>query len=228
MRARVLPLAVVTLLSLAPHDTMAQGTRGGAYLGSSIATLRDAQETLLGLGSSAITREPRVGVQAGLWLNRPLVGALSLQPELHYTQKGVRYTSAIGVGFDMASGSAALELAYLEAPLLLRLDLGAVGGVRPFLVGGPAVAYRTGCALRVDAIGIGATVNCNDQVDTVNLGGGLRTFDTNAILGGGLGVRLGGRDYSAGVRYTAGLTSISGVVSGVKNGNLSVLLGVGF
>jgi len=227
MRSRFLPLAAVLMLLLAPHEATAQGTRVGAYLGSSIATLREADNALLGLGSVAVTRERRVGGQAGLWLNRPLMGALSLQPEVHYTQKGARYRSAIGLGFDIASGSAALELAYLEAPLLLRLDLAGAGGVRPFVLAGPAIAYRSGCRLNVQANGVGATFDCNDSFDNANLGNGLRTFDTNAVVGGGLAFRLGGRHYNAGVRYSAGLTSISDVVSGVKNGNYSVLLGLG-
>jgi hypothetical protein len=229
MRTRFLPLAVVVaLLAFTPHHVTAQGTRAGAYLGSSIATLQEADNALLGLGSAAVTRERRIGVQAGAWLNRPLAGGLSLQPEVHYTQKGARYRSAIGLGFEIASGSAALELAYLEVPLLLRLDLANTGGVRPFVLAGPAIAYRSGCSLNVQANGIGANFDCNDSFDNANLGDGLRTFDTNAVFGGGLAFRLGGRDYSAGVRYSAGLTSISEVVSGVTNGNYSVLLGLGF
>jgi hypothetical protein len=227
MRSRFLSLAVVVAL-LTPNDAPAQSTRVGAYLGSSIATLQEADNALLGLGSAAVTRERRIGVQAGLWLNRPLVGGLSLQPEVHYTQKGARYRSAIGLGFEIASGSAALELAYLEVPLLLRLDLANTGGVRPFVLAGPAIAYRSGCRLNVQANGIGANFDCNEEFANANLGDGLRTFDTNAVFGGGLAFRLGGREYSAGVRYSAGLTSISEVVSGVTNGNYSVLLGLGF
>jgi hypothetical protein len=227
MRSRFLLLTTIGVATLTGREAQSQGTHIGAYLGSSIASISYADEALRGLGAAAVNRERRVGVQAGVWLTRPLVGALSLQPEVHYTQKGVRLTSSIGAGFDVAQGNVALDLAYLEVPLLLRLALGGVGGVRPFLLAGPAVAWQSGCRVGAKANGIGVTFKCEDAADTAGESG-YRSYDTSAIVGGGLAVRVGGREYSAGMRYTAGLASIAEGEARPRNGNLSVLLGLGF
>lgn len=228
-------VALAALITTAQRAD-AQGTdaprsRVGAYLGASSATISEVTDLVVDGTDPAIERSRRTGLQVGFWLNKPLRGALSLQPELHYTQKGARYAAAFADGGDFGfptSAEISLNLAYLELPVLVRADLGrARATTRPFLVAGPMLAYRMGCTVGIDAAIFSFTSDC-DETDETGESLNLASFDVGGTVGGGLAVRRGARDYVASVRYTHGVRSLSSEQDGVTNRNVSILFGISF
>jgi len=229
MRSSAFLMVSGMLLGLTVTSTRceAQRTSYGAYLGSSIATVEEEA----GLAPDA-TAKRRIGVQAGLWMNKPINGRLSFQPELHYTQKGVRFVNNVEEFGELLDAEVRLSLSYLEVPLLLNVNLGGQGtsSVRPFLLAGPAFAYRTSCSLgfSAEAISFDSPCDGSDFGDETSSDLGVSSFDVGAMLGGGLGFQIGGREATIGVRYTQGLVSIFDGTESGKNNNLSVLFGIGF
>lgn len=229
-RLAVVALAVGAVVLLTQRAD-AQSTRFGGYLGSSIATISEGDEVVVDGTEAAVSRSRRIGLQLGLWMNRQLTGVFSLQPEVHYTQKGVRYAAVFADGGDFGFPSSAdfsLDLAYLEVPVLLRADLGrASSAARPFLVAGPMLAYRMSCSLGIDAGLFDISSGCDD-VDEDGQSLDFASFDVGGTVGAGVAMRRGMREYTAALRYTHGLRSLSSEQSGVTNRNLSLLVGIGF
>jgi hypothetical protein len=213
--------------TLAGARIEAQSARVGVYLGSSIATIADDADPIVEGLVGSVSRNRRVGLQGGLWLNRPLSGAFSLQPELHFTHKGLGVSGRIGEpGEPPLDVEAAVNLSYLELPLLLRADVGqADGSVRPFVVAGPVLSYQIGCSIAGSVAGFSQSQDCDEGLDVEDQ---INKLDVGASVGGGLGVTLSGRDVTAGLRYTHGLRSLSKTGDGVTNRNFSLLFGIAF
>jgi hypothetical protein len=223
----MLPAASVLLgLTFVATSSEAQQTRYGAFLGTSIASIQ--QES----GFSPETSR-RIGVQGGLWMNKPINNRLSFQPEVHYTQKGVRYEQEGTNGGEFFDAELRLSLSYLEVQLLLNVNLSSesASSVRPFLLAGPAFALKTDCSIGISADGLNINVPCegSELGDETTSDVGVKSFDLGAMLGGGLGFRIGSREATIGLRYTQGLISIAKEAEGsVKNNNFSVLFGISF
>ncbi|HYW30725.1 MAG TPA: porin family protein [Gemmatimonas sp.] len=215
--------------------------KGGVLAGASSttftnATLGDVCDPEVGCISQSTAR--RLGFQVGAFLTVPLRGALSFQPELHFIQKGA--TTSITVDVDEQVPLAAdleVRLAYVEVPLLLRLDLGSGARFRPFLVAGPSLGLRVGCELSVAVDGLGAFGSgCDGQggfgapEEGTVMEDPIKKFDAGGIIGGGITGLLQGRNVSAQVRYSRGFTSLLRESGGVTtmNTGLSILFGVGF
>jgi len=150
----------------------------------------------------------KVGVNAGFFAKLPIIGGISIQPELLYSNKGAkdRYQSAQG------SGEYRFNLNYIETPLLLVFNLTPnfnlnAGGYAAYLV----------------------SANVKDLHHDGSITG---VVDLNADsfyrldygLVGGLGVDMG--NLILGARYNYGLQNIgrSGTLSGdlTKNSRNSV------
>jgi hypothetical protein len=234
LRAVLAPtVAVLSLLvgPLAAQTTQPATTRFGVYGGLTSASVSEGDGGLRAIGDAAFQRERRTGGQAGAFLIVPLGGALSLQPELHFVQKGVRFSGRLGGGAAAARSDVALNLGYLEAPLLLRVERGGARGTRPFLVLGPALAYNLSCGIAYNFPGFGGSVgrvdcDVSDAFSTDPIG--LRSLDVGALVGGGVAFVLGGREYSLGARYTAGVRDIAEIARGARTGTAAVLLGITF
>jgi len=78
----------------------------------------------------------RRGFTAGVFTNLPLGSALSIQPELLYTQKGTRFEGAIG--------DVNIEANYIELPVSLQVNL-----LDPFyFYAGPQLSYLASTQVR--------------------------------------------------------------------------------
>lgn len=137
--------------------------------------------------------EPRRSLAAGVFLEFGVSRVLSIQPELLFVQKGFDVRAPV---LDV------LHLSYVEAPVLLRVDLRGreARGIRPFIYGGLAPALLTSCRISGTHVAgeyhgrCGAVEPAEARVDP-------RSFDLGLALGGGakllgLGVEL---------RHTRGL-----------------------
>lgn len=218
--------AAIAAATVAAAPATAQPVRFGAYVGATSATVAEDEGSPFNeFPEAPLEKKRRLGLQVGLWLNKPLTGTFSLQPELHYTQKGLRYAGTVAIpGEPAVDAELSLELGYLEVPVLLRADLGQGGGrVRPFLLAGPVLAYQLSCDIGVDFDGLGGSDDCDAEGDAE-----INKLDVGATVGGGLAFTLGAREATAGLRYTHGFRSLSKEQGGITNQNISLLFGIAF
>ncbi len=192
MRQRIAMLAAAAALTGSASAVQAQA-EVGVIAGVS-------QATFTGGGSQGITW--RTTFLAGAVGIVPLGEILAIRPELHFATKGAR--ARVG-----RTAEAALDLAYLELPLLLQVHTGREGRLRPQLYGGMSVAVLLGCARE--------QVDCDDDPDS-----GVRTLDSSLVVGGeveAFGAALG-------MRYEAGLSTVRAGLAGLEivNGVLSFTL----
>jgi hypothetical protein len=227
-RYRILQsLVTVALVASVANAQSSPRPTFGVLIGGTSATFTNVDETsddLLG-GNSTITR--RNGFLVGAYVNRALSGRFSVQPEVHYTQRGSRF-SLSGVG-STPSTDITINLTYLEVPLLFRVDLGSSPRWRPFLTAGPTAALRIGCDGDSKVGGTSLTVQCKDFGDD-----GEDVFektDFGASLGAGVAGKIGSSSVFAQLRYGLGLSSvIKDAPSGEdapKNSVFSLVFGIG-
>ena len=192
MQKRFAILSAVALLTGSAAAVQAQaglGVIGGV-----------SQSTFTGGGSQEVTWQKTflVGVVGFV----PLGENLSVRPEVHFATKGAR--PRVG-----RTASAALDLAYLELPLLLEVLPPSGGLLRPRLYGGMSVGMLLGCKRE--------QVDCDDDRDFVG-----HDFDTGLVVGGELEAFGAG----IGMRYEAGLNRVKADLEGLEivNGVLSFTL----
>jgi hypothetical protein len=183
------PLAVA--VAQGPPATVPQRPRAtvGAELGYSRSDLK-------GSGATGVTA--RQGALTGVYLEAPLVGRLSLRPELLFALKGGRATT------DVQGGGTALldiELAYLELPILLKVTP-LRRRIRPVLFAGPAPALQIGCDFQVILPNQPVSATCAEA------GFSVRDLDLGLVAGGGLEIRWGQSALALEGRYTSGLRSL--------------------
>ncbi len=185
MRTRIWKRALVAPAALALASRL-PAQAFGLKAGLSFATLSNARPDW----------KTRTGFAAGIALGLG-PGPVSLQPEALYVQKGVAPNGA--------PSNSAPKLAYLDVPVLLKLQV-PTPGISPFAVAGPVVSFRLSCTA--------GDADCNSTFKStdwgVALGGGLR-------LGGPTGLTIEGR-------YTWGLTDIHDVSAGVSSRTRTFLL----
>lgn len=204
----------------------------GALLGVSSTTITDTDFSGLdGDVSAGLNTKRRMGFQIGAYLTQPLSGALSVQPELHYIQKGAKLDFDVNDPELDLNGSVTLKLSYVEVPVLLRYDAGQGSRLRPFVVAGPAFAYRVACTLGIESSEFSADQDC-DAADDQSSGDDdqFKKFDVGGIVGVGLQGQMGGRALSAQLRYSRGFVNIARDAGdqSPRNTGISLLFGIGF
>lgn len=226
-------LAALSLLTVGSADAQAPARpQFGALIGASLSSITDTDFAgLEGETGAGLKTKRRVGFQVGAYLTQPLSGALSVQPELHYIQKGVKLDFDSNDPELPLSGAVTLKLAYLEVPVLLRYDVGTGSGVRPFFVAGPSFAYRISCQFGIESTEFSADQDCaSDDGDANSEDDPLKKFDAGGIIGAGVQGMFGSRAVSAQVRYSRGFVTIAKDAGDAspKNTGLSVIFGIGF
>jgi hypothetical protein len=181
-------LALALALAACPSPTNGQewtlGARGGYSEGSF------SGRQIAGLDA------PRRGTAVGLAVGRRISRRVVLEPELLRTQWG---------GSSVLENSAlAVEIAYLEAPLLARVELRPDASVVPFLRLGAALAVEVRCDLRFRGGTLSRTESCED-----NGGAGLRLADTDyrAVAGAGIRMPAGRADILMEGRWNQGIVA---------------------
>lgn len=237
---RLVTACAAAAIAFAPAVLGAQAPvrpRFGALLGASLATISDADLAgTTGFEGGDGEAKRRIGFQIGAYFTKPLSQNVSLQPELHYIQKGTKAEATFSdleeldiIGAQTVE--AEFRLTYLEVPLLLRVDMGS-SNLRPFLVAGPSVAYRIACSADVSLGGLSFGTDCDeDDDDPETPDDPFKKYDVGGIVGAGVAGSAGGRALSAQVRYSRGLVSIaSESIAGYspKNTGISILFGIGF
>ncbi|MES2522700.1 MAG: porin family protein [Gemmatimonadota bacterium] len=238
--SRIALVAMSTLALVLPQVSVEAQIKGGVMGGASITNFTGIATGSVcdpDTGCASATTSNRIGLQLGGFLQIPISGMWSFQPELHFIQKGGKTNVSIsGDEFgDPFTADLDLSLAYLEVPALLRLDLGS-RRLRPFFVAGPSVALRVGCDVGVSVDGLGSVSTACDEgepftgEDGATVDDPIKKFDVGGIIGAGVSGLFGGRTLSAQVRYARGFVNVlkdSGE-SASRNTGVSILFGVGF
>jgi hypothetical protein len=151
----------------------------------------------------------RVGFMAGLYGNFLISNSkVSFQPEIFYTQKGVKK--------DVQGTTGKIRLDYIEIPLLLKYNFMTKGPVIPGIYVGPYVGFNVKSDVAV------SSANANGSVD---IGDNTKSTDFGIVVGGSVGFG----HINVGIRYGFGLVNVfKDESSDNKNSVLSLTAGFGF
>lgn len=132
------------------------------------------------------------GLQFGAVLNVPVVGLLSVQPELLFVQKG----------YKMSGGDDKIELKmnYIEVPLLAKLALG-TEGLGTYLTAGPALGYWAGGKHKANISNFDTEAKYSFNADD-------RRVEASANFGLGLAYPVGDKTLNVDFRYSLGLSNL--------------------
>jgi hypothetical protein len=210
----LLGLLILSLSSFAADASkkmpMAAGIRAGISLGT--ATGSDAEV-------SDGNKKMRFGFGFGGFMAFGVAKSLTLQPELLYLQKGVKYEQ-IGGPIKVT-----FKLDYLEIPVLLKFTPELEKSkIAPALFVGPYLGLRMSAKEKVEATGGSLEGDVKDLYNSTDFG---MTF------GGGLGYKMAKGEMFFDARYDLGLSKVQkadsdGYQSNVKSGTFMVLLGYKF
>ena len=164
-------------------------------------------------GDDADDTDTRTGFDVGALVQIPVGEMVTVQPEVHDTQKG--YTRALVTGEEERS------LDYLQVPVLLRAGVPLAEGFDVDLQFGPSFGFLLSCSSETEAAGTTTTIDCDDAT---------RGFDWGIIGGGSFSWAAGPGDVLFDIRYDLGMAKI-GEADGApdrKNTSFQFLLGYAF
>lgn len=162
-------------------------------------------------------KDNRIGFLAGGFAVLPVGGALAVQIEALFSQKGAKFS------VDEENLEAALELDYLDVPIMLRIDGPVLGNNRLHFFGGPSLAFRLGARRKLSDESFEYTQGSIDDIED-----DIEPFDYGIVAGVGLDI---GRRIVIDGRYTWGLSAINKDTSDgveLKNRVFSILAGLRF
>ena len=189
------------LLELAAAPVTAQEI--GLHLGATRTTISDQE------GEEP---KPDINPSGGISVGFALSDRIGLQSGLFYATKG----ASVEASFDGEDIGGGVSMQYVELPLLLR-----GGTASAHFLPGPVLGVNTGCDLRVEALGVTATLPRDEAEDLA-----VRRFDLGLAGGAGFSAAVTGR-----VRVTLNATYNLGLLTVDSNGEpaehraISVLAG---
>jgi hypothetical protein len=187
---------VAALLLIAGRPAAGQDLQVGVRAGIVVSTLSVDDET-------DAPFDNRVGLAAGGFLDLPIGGRLSVQPEVLFVQKGAT--------FDDAAGEGRITLDMLDIPVLARYRFGQL-----FVLGGPSISVK----LRARQV-----LDFGDEEESVDIGDDVESFDFGIV--GGVGYESG--RLSVDGRLNWGLRNVNAVDdASVKTRSFMVLVGYRF
>ena len=188
-----------------PRDLLAEG---GIKIGVSLAKFNWTEAAPPGLTLGYLPF-----IAGGFYFSAD-AGPFAIQPELIVIQKGGKYAAE--------GDSLAFRFTYIQAPLLLRLDVLRTGTVRPFCAVGGYGSYL----YRAEGVLIlGTEKTTTDLIDE------YKRYDFGLVVGAGLTFKLSGISLSLEGRYDHGLVNIvknPAAGESMKNRCLMALVGFGF
>ena len=203
MKPMVSLVLAVCVVALLPGVAAAQQVSGGVKAGLALADLPNVLEA----GDSTSLR---TGVAVGGFLSVRFGDGFAIQPEVLYTQKGVR------IADNTAQG--AVNLDFVDVPVLARYTFGK-GKARGFVLGGPSFDFKTRAKVNFTSDGRSEEEDISSDVET---------FEFALVFGGGVEI---GR-FTVEARWSEGLTNLlkdsTGDPENIKSRTFLVLGGVRF
>jgi hypothetical protein len=184
IRSLVVTACCITLL---PLGVAAQSVGGGIKGGL---TLGDVPNSLDNFDEPGASTSLRVGFAAGGFLAIRFGGGFSIQPEVLFTQKGVK----LEVSESGLSGDVTYKADYLDVPILARYTFGK--GLRGYVFIGPSLDFKLNAKMKVGILGESEEEDISEDVED---------FEFALAFGGG--VELGPVLLEA--RWSEGLTNLN-------------------
>lgn len=204
MRMKFVPVLAAVALALPAHAS------AQSVLGTSFGFVGAVNLSTFG-GSDVSGAKTKVNFSLGGFARIPMSPMWSFQPELEYAGKGSKASDN--------TGTATVDLSYVEVPLLFRLSAPSTPAGQLFGEIGPAVAFKVDCTVSGTSGGITVSGSC------ANAGVDVKTTDFGGVIGAGYEFPMSGMGLSIGVRYNYGLSELfSG--SNAKNRNLQFVAGL--
>jgi hypothetical protein len=199
-------VATVCCITLLPLGAAAQSVGGGVKGGLALA---DVPNSLDNFDEPGASTSLRVGFAAGGFLTFRVGGGFSIQPEVLFTQKGVK----LEVGDGALSGDVKYQADYLDVPILARVTFGQ--GVRGYLFAGPSFDIKLNAKMKVGIMGQAEEEDISDEVED---------FEFAVAFGGG--VELGPLLLEA--RWSEGLSNLNTAKDEPELKSRTILFLVGF
>jgi hypothetical protein len=156
--------------------------------------------------------DSRTGFVGGLSADFHIASHLGIEIDGLYSQQGAKG--------DIEGTDVTFHLDYVQVPVLLRYHFPTHTAVRPFIVLGPQVGFRTKCKFTAGS----ESASCEDFFSE-----NAKSVDVSGTVGAGLGFKLGKEELSVQGRYNAGFSKIFDVDgSESKNRVFSVMAGLSF
>lgn len=193
------------------------GARAG-FLSSGITG--DASSNLsniLSFTNGAVTPKNSTGYYAGVFATIPVSDMLALEPGVSYAQKGYELDGELnikGLGFLGANAKAKLQTQYIDIPVVLKVNTGAL-----YVFAGPQFSYLSKATLNSTAGVLGINL-LNNNMDVTSQ---FNRWDV--AITGGLGYTLT-KGISLTAAYDYGLSKIDANQS-AKAYNTAIKLGIG-
>lgn len=135
------------------------------------------------------------GFTGGVFLNYAFNENFSLQPELLYTQKGVKDNLYDGfISIDLTA-----HFDYVELPVIAIYAFPELGSIEPFLYGGPMVSFTINSELEVSASILSTAVDFSDLTHVTDFG---------LVAGGGFEFPFGKGMLVMDARFELGFTNV--------------------
>jgi len=203
----VLVAAAVVAPGLSPAEAgLSKGIRVGLNMANFTGSDADP--------SPSVTKSSRTGYAAGLFAGIGLPALpLGFEIEALYSMKGAVY--------EWGTNSSTAKLAYLDIPVLVKLDILPVGPVKVGVFAGPSLGILLSAEREEE---LGSTSRTTDIKDDMN------SSDMGAVVGVGVSLPMG---LSVDVRYSMGLSKLEKDVAGIPalkryNGVISAMAGLSF
>ena len=174
-------------------------------LGGAVVQDASAQQNLLGVKAGYVMADvsvddfdtdSRSGIGFGAFLQVPIGGSLSVQPEALYLPKGFK-TEDLGIEFEA-------KAAYLQVPILVQYHFQTGGNVAPRLFAGPSIAFELSC----DIEATDGVVSAEDSCDSEEFEFSTKSADFGLVFGAGVDLPLGSMVLTLDGRYDLGVTNI--------------------
>ncbi len=205
-RLVVTMFAVVLMFTLCSSSVFAGGLTGkGLKAGLNFANFH-------GDDTEGMTFNSKMGLCAGGFITYSINDVFAIQPEVLYTMKGTKWDTGYGATITYSVN-------YLEIPVLVRLSIASQGSVVPSLFVGPYVAIKLSSKAKIEPEGGGGSVE-------LDWGEDIKTTDFGVVVGAGVDFSLFSMPVTVDARYTLGLTSMYDSPDDLKNGVISVMLGL--
>ena len=179
-------VAAACCFALLPAGASAQQVGGGVKAGVTLGDLTNITDPLDLPGAGTALR---VGYAVGGFLAIRFDNGLSVQPEVLFTQKGVR----LDLGQDTVAADLKFKVDYLDVPVLARYTFGK--GVRGYVFAGPSFDFKLSAKAESDIAG---------ESDEEDFSEELEDFEFAIVFGGG--IEFGPLLLEA--RWSEGLTNI--------------------
>jgi len=188
---RTVALAACVIV-LVPCTAVAQQIGGGVKAGVTLGDIPNLDQVL---DITDVGTSQRIGFAAGGFLMVRWTNGFAIQPEVLYTQKGVKID--VSGGSDV--GQARVKADFLDVPILARYTIGK--GVRGYLFAGPSLDFKLNAKIKADVLGASQEEDISSDV---------KSFEFALVVGGG--VELGPILLEA--RWSEGLTDLAENTSG--------------